>query len=117
LSAHVTSGKADVATQIQYKVEGEVQGVNFRSFTQKQAKSIGVTGFVTNASDGSVRTCRRLEWTDAHTHQVQGEAQGSEDKIKEFVQHLNKGPSAASVYKVDQSDISTKDGESSFNVQ
>jgi acylphosphatase len=27
-----------------------------RSFTQKQAKSIGVTGFVTNASDGSVGT-------------------------------------------------------------
>jgi acylphosphatase len=53
----------------------------------------------------------------AHTKQVQGEAQGSEDKIKEFVQHLNKGPSAASVSKVDHSDISTKDGESSFNVQ
>ncbi|KAI4931415.1 hypothetical protein J4E85_004008 [Alternaria conjuncta] len=87
--------------RIQYKVEGEVQGVNFRSFTQKQAKSLGVTGFVTNASDGS----------------VQGEAQGSEDKIKEFVQHLNKGPSAASVSKVDHSDMSTKDGESGFNVQ
>jgi acylphosphatase len=53
----------------------------------------------------------------AHPEQVQGEAQGSEDKIKEFVQHLNKGPSAASVSKVDHSDISTKDGESSFNVQ
>ncbi|RYN19031.1 hypothetical protein AA0113_g12705 [Alternaria arborescens] len=87
--------------RIQYKVEGEVQGVNFRSFTQKQAKSIGVTGFVTNASDGS----------------VQGEAQGSDDKINEFIQHLNKGPSAASVSKVDHSEISSRDGESSFNVQ
>ncbi|CAI9637843.1 acylphosphatase family protein [Alternaria burnsii] len=87
--------------RIQYKVEGQVQGVNFRSFTQKQAKSIGVTGFVTNASDGS----------------VQGEAQGSDDKINEFIQHLNKGPSAASVSKVDHSEISSRDGESSFNVQ
>ncbi|KAI5379989.1 hypothetical protein J4E82_001062 [Alternaria postmessia] len=87
--------------QIQYKVEGQVQGVNFRSFTQKQAKSIGVTGFVTNASDGS----------------VQGEAQGNDDKINEFIQHLNKGPSAASVSKVDHSEISSRDGESSFNVQ
>ncbi|KAL1794061.1 hypothetical protein ACET3X_007482 [Alternaria dauci] len=87
--------------RIQYKVEGRVQGVNFRSFTQKQAKSIGVTGFVTNASDGS----------------VQGEAQGSEEKINQFIQHLHKGPSAASVSKVDHSDISSKDGESSFNVQ
>ncbi|CAN9152983.1 unnamed protein product [Alternaria alternata] len=87
--------------RIQYKVEGQVQGVNFRSFTQKQAKSIGVTGFVTNASDGS----------------VQGEAQGNDDKINEFIQHLNKGPSAASVSKVDHSEISSRDGESSFNVQ
>ncbi|RYO12567.1 hypothetical protein AA0111_g12539 [Alternaria arborescens] len=87
--------------RIQYKVEGQVQGVNFRSFTQKQAQSIGVTGFVTNASDGS----------------VQGEAQGSDDKISEFIQHLNKGPSAASVSKVDHSEISSRDGESSFNVQ
>lgn len=31
-----------------------VQGVNFRSFTVKQAKSLGITGHVQNASDGSV---------------------------------------------------------------
>lgn len=55
--------------------------------------------------------------TDTGISQVQGEAQGSEDKINEFVQHLNKGPSAASVSKVDQSEISTKCDESSFNVQ
>ncbi|KAF2134364.1 Acylphosphatase [Dothidotthia symphoricarpi CBS 119687] len=87
--------------RISYTVKGEVQGVNFRNFTQKQAKSIGVTGYVTNASDGS----------------VQGEAQGSEDAIKEFVQHLNKGPSAASVSGVKHDDISTKSGESGFNVK
>jgi len=49
--------KANADAQIQYKVEGRVQGVNFRSFTQKQARSIGITGFVTNASDGSVSIC------------------------------------------------------------
>ncbi|KAF2819531.1 Acylphosphatase [Ophiobolus disseminans] len=87
--------------RISYKVDGEVQGVNFRSFTQKQAKSIGLTGFVTNVSDGT----------------VQGEAQGSDDAIKQFVQHLNKGPSAASVSGVEHSEISTKSGESGFNVQ
>ncbi|USP80100.1 uncharacterized protein yc1106_07374 [Curvularia clavata] len=87
--------------RIQYKVEGRVQGVNFRSFTQKQARSLGVTGYVTNASDGS----------------VQGEAQGSEDKINDFIQHLNKGPPASSVSKVDHSDIATKADESGFSVQ
>ena len=87
--------------RISYKVAGQVQGVNFRSFTQKQAKSIGLTGFVTNKSDGT----------------VQGEAQGSEDALNQFVQHLNKGPSAASVKSVDKSDIATKSGESGFHVQ
>ncbi|KAF2659496.1 Acylphosphatase [Lophiostoma macrostomum CBS 122681] len=87
--------------RISYKVEGEVQGVNFRSFTQKQAKSIGITGFVTNASDGT----------------VQGEAQGSDEQLKEFVQHLNKGPSAASVNGVESDPIETKSKENDFNVK
>jgi acylphosphatase len=49
--------------------------------------------------------------------QVQGEAQGTADQLKEFVQHLNKGPSAASVSGVEHNDISSKSGESGFNVQ
>jgi acylphosphatase len=49
--------------------------------------------------------------------QVQGEAQGSEDAIKQFVQHLNKGPPAASVSGVKHDEISTKSGESGFDVQ
>jgi acylphosphatase len=49
--------------------------------------------------------------------QVQGEAQGSESAISEFIQHLNKGPSAASVSGVEHSDIDTKSGESGFNVR
>ncbi|KAH7115230.1 Acylphosphatase-like domain-containing protein, partial [Dendryphion nanum] len=72
-----------------------------RSFTCKQARSIGVTGWVTNASDGT----------------VQGEAQGSEDALKEFVQHLHKGPSSASVTSVEQSDVQSKSGDGGFHVQ
>ncbi|PSN64747.1 Acylphosphatase [Corynespora cassiicola Philippines] len=87
--------------RIQFKVDGQVQGVNFRHFTVKQAKSIGVTGYVTNASDGT----------------VQGEAQGSDDAIKEFVQYLHQGPSAARVSGVEHSDMSTKSGESGFGVK
>ncbi|KAG9525793.1 hypothetical protein KCV07_g986, partial [Aureobasidium melanogenum] len=84
--------------RISFKVEGEVQGVNFRSFTVKQAKSLGITGHVQNASDGSVT----------------GEAQGDSGSLKEFQQHLNKGPSAANVTKLDVNDIKTKEGESNF---
>merc|ERR1712113_552170 len=90
-----------MSKRISYKVDGEVQGVNFRSFTSKQAINIGVTGWVTNASDGT----------------VQGEAQGSDDAIDKFIQHLQKGPSAASVSGVEHNKIDTKSGESGFNVK
>ncbi|KAF2102060.1 Acylphosphatase [Rhizodiscina lignyota] len=87
-----------MSKRISYKVEGEVQGVFFRKFAVEQAKAAGVTGFVKNASDGSVT----------------GEAQGSEDSLKQFVQHLHNGPSAAEVHNVSQSDIQTKSGETGF---
>ncbi|KAF2232821.1 Acylphosphatase [Viridothelium virens] len=85
--------------RIQYKVEGQVQGVNFRSYTRRQAQGLGVTGFVKNVEDGS----------------VQGEAQGTDEQLKEFIQHLNKGPQAAIVNGVEHSEIETKEGESSFS--
>jgi acylphosphatase len=89
-----------------------------RSSTQKQARSIGVTGFVTNASDGTVSINRVHDAPGVDRFaQVQGEAQGTADQVKEFVQYLNKGPSAASVSGVEHNDISVKSGESSFNVK
>lgn len=89
----------------------------YRSSTQKQARSIGVTGFVTNASDGSVSLTASHLSHDSDAVQVKGEAQGSDDAIKEFIQHLNKGPKAAYVSGVEHSDISTKSSESDFYIQ
>lgn len=77
---------------------------------------MGITGFVTNVSDGSVGNSA-LSYSNIDALQVQGEAQGSDDVIKDFVQHLNKGPSAASVSGVEHSEMSTKSGESGFKVQ
>ena len=64
----------------------------------KQARSLGLTGYVENARDGS----------------VMGEAQGSDEDLKKLVGHLNKGPPTASVDNVEQKDISTKTGETGF---
>lgn len=36
------------------RVEGRVQGVWFRDYTQRKALEIGVTGWVRNRADGSV---------------------------------------------------------------
>jgi acylphosphatase len=51
--------------------------------------------------------------TDLH-NQVTGEAQGDSSALDKFQQHLNRGPSAASVTKVHVDDIETKEGENDF---
>jgi acylphosphatase len=39
---------------IKIKVFGRVQGVLFRDFTRRNARAIGIVGFVMNKDDGSV---------------------------------------------------------------
>ncbi|KAK4540345.1 Alternative oxidase, mitochondrial precursor [Oleoguttula mirabilis] len=88
-----------MSKRISYQVEGDVQGVNYRSWAAGEAKKLNVTGYAKNAEDGT----------------VVGEAQGDASSLDKFVQHLNKGPSAASVNKVDQKEIGTKSGDSGFD--
>jgi acylphosphatase len=38
-------------------VTGKVQGVSFRKHTARMAEELGVSGWVTNQSDGSVQGC------------------------------------------------------------
>ena len=40
--------------RIEVIVTGQVQGVWFRSYTQEKARELGITGWVRNASDGTV---------------------------------------------------------------
>ncbi|KAI9775338.1 MAG: hypothetical protein M1835_005860 [Candelina submexicana] len=48
---------------------------------------------------------------------VQGEAQGEESSLQKFIQDLGEGPSAASVTKVENSEIDEVKGENSFNTK
>jgi acylphosphatase len=66
-------------------VKGRVQGVFFRAATQREARRLGVTGWVKNRNDGSVEIV----------------AEGEEDSIKEIVGWASHGPSAARVDNVD----------------
>ncbi|CRL30167.1 Acylphosphatase-like [Penicillium camemberti] len=71
-----------------------------RDFTQKCAKLDGLKGWVRNT------TCGRVE----------GEAQGSDEKVKKFLQRIDKGPSMAHVVKLEKRDLDVRDDEEGFAV-
>ncbi|KAL2003704.1 hypothetical protein VTN02DRAFT_2735 [Thermoascus thermophilus] len=86
------------AKRIAFKVHGTVQGVNFRDFTERQANSYGLTGWVRNTIDGK----------------VEGEAQGDEESLQKLLKDINKGPRLAHVVKLEKKEIDPLDGESNF---
>jgi acylphosphatase len=67
------------------RVTGDVQGVFFRAWTQEQARGLGVTGWVRNATDGSVK---------AHV-------EGEEAAVAQLIDRLHDGPAGATVEAVD----------------
>lgn len=48
---------------------------------------------------------------------MEGEAQGDEEGIQKLLKVLDSGPSAATVTKVETSDIDLKEGESSYTTE
>lgn len=40
-----------------FSIHGQVQGVGFRDFTQREARRLKLTGYVRNLPDGSVLVC------------------------------------------------------------
>jgi acylphosphatase len=75
-----------------YIVQGRVQGVNFRYYTQRTANQLGVTGTVKNLYNGDVEVY----------------AQGEGEAIKKFEAFLNRGPHPARVKKVIREEFGQK---------
>ncbi len=71
--------------RLQVIVRGRVQGVFFRASTQREARRLGLTGWVSNRRDGAVEVL----------------AEGGEDELRELLAFCNRGPSAARVDKVE----------------
>jgi len=65
-------------------VEGLVQGVGFRDFARRQARDLGLSGYVLNVRDGRVRI----------------RAEGSREAIEALVRALEQGPRLARVERV-----------------
>ncbi len=62
-------------------VSGRVQGVSFRAATAKEARALGLTGWVRNMQDG----------------RVEAVFEGGKEKIEEMLAWCRKGPPAAKV--------------------
>jgi acylphosphatase len=67
---------------------GRVQGVFFRDSTQREARSAGVSGWVTNRSDGAVEAV----------------FEGDEDAVARMVEFVRRGPGHADVEDVEVHD-------------
>ena len=66
------------------KIEGKVQGVSFRYYTQQKARELSIDGFVQNRPDGSVYV----------------EAEGNEENLDAFIMWCHDGPGWARVTNI-----------------
>ena len=73
------------AKQLSVVVRGRVQGVYFRTATQREARRLGVNGWVRNRADGAVEVV----------------AEGDEDQVRDLLAFVQRGPSASRVDHVE----------------
>ena len=66
------------------RIYGRVQGVNFRYYTQKEAVTLGLTGWVANCFDRSVEVV----------------AEGTKATLQKLLLFLHRGPPSARVDRV-----------------
>lgn len=85
----------------QIRVTGIVQCVGFRWFAQQNASRLGLTGWVSNQSDGSVAM----------------EIQGDERAVDAFTAEVSHGPRYAQVDSVEVRALAFDDAECAFRVE
>ncbi len=91
---------ADVQTR-KFVVRGRVQGVGFRWFVEREAKTLGIAGWVRNNSDGSVEVL----------------ATGTRDQLSALRSRLQEGPRASRVDNVEEADAKPVAGLSTFRIE
>lgn len=82
-------------------VAGLVQGVGFRDFTRREARRLGVVGWVRNLPDGRVEI-----W-----------AEGSASALAALVEQVRRGPRGARVTAVQEQPASPTGAFSDFEVR
>lgn len=86
--------------RLECKVSGRVQMVMFRDFVKRTARKMGVVGTVCNSIDGSVFV----------------RAEGEEEKLKDFLTLVKKGPMFARVDNVAEQWLDPLGGFKSFDI-
>lgn len=80
---------------------GRVQGVGFRDFACRQARRLGVRGYVRNLADG----------------RVEAYAEGPADRVQALVEALRRGPTAARVEGVDTEPVPPQGRYADFEIR
>lgn len=70
--------------QVHLLISGFVQGVGYREFVKRQARKLGLIGWVRNLSDNRVEVV----------------AQGQEDSLKKLIKICEKGPFLSEVKNI-----------------
>lgn len=82
------------------RITGRVQGVSFRVWTQREAKRLGLNGWVRNERDGSVSTL----------------ISGSEEAVASMLEACWQGPPGADVRSVVPEPADPADVPAGFNI-
>jgi acylphosphatase len=85
----------------QFVVRGRVQGVGFRWFVEREAKTLGISGWVRNNSDGSVQVL----------------ATGTRDQLFGLRSRLQQGPRSARVDDVEELEAKPVPGLNTFRIE
>lgn len=89
------------AVRLDVRVTGRVHDVGFRYFVLREAQALGLTGWVANEPDGSVRCV----------------AEGPRDRLEALLERLNDGPPAAMVDGVSPAWMSATGAFAAFGVR
>ena len=89
------SSQPESILTVNIKITGKVQGVGFRYFVLRQAQELGITGWVSNKSNGNVEAL----------------AQGDKEDLEQFIAKVKQGPSFSSV---DDVILNWEDGQENY---
>jgi len=95
------TNSVDEFVQVHLTVEGRVQAVGFRAFTQKTAVINNITGWVRNRRNGTVEVV----------------AEGKRNDLKAFIQIIQRGPFPGTTRKVTINWIETLTNYPNFRIR